>query len=167
MALNAYLRLEGEKSGKIEGSVTQKGREGRIMVFALSHDVASPIDPESGQAAGKRRHTPLVVTKEVDRASVPLHRAQADNERFKRWELDFFASGRSGGSGAGVEVQHFTIELTNASISSFATRMLNNKDPELTKFETYEEIAFTYQAIEWTWKDGGLTTKDEWQPRPE
>jgi type VI secretion system secreted protein Hcp len=167
MALNAYLRLEGEKSGKIEGSVTQKGREGRIMVFALSHDVASPIDPDSGQAAGKRRHTPLVVTKELDRASVPLHQAQTTNERFKTWELDFFSPRRTGGSAAGVEVQHFTIELTGASISSFATRMPNNKDPELTKLETYEEIAFAYEAIEWTWKDGGLTAKDEWQSRLE
>ena len=112
MALNAYLRLEGEKSGKIEGSVMQKGREGRIMVFALSHDVDSPIDPDSGQAAGKRRHTPLIVTKEVDRASVPLHRAQAANEHFKRWELDFSAAGGRTGAWAGVEVQHFTIELT-------------------------------------------------------
>ena len=34
MALNAYLKLKGQKQGEIKGSVTQKGREGKIMVIA-------------------------------------------------------------------------------------------------------------------------------------
>ncbi len=37
MALNAYLKLTGQKQGDIKGSVTQKGREGKIMVIAASH----------------------------------------------------------------------------------------------------------------------------------
>jgi type VI secretion system secreted protein Hcp len=40
--------------------------------------------------------------------------------------------------------------------------MANNKDPNVTKYEVYEEIAFTYQRITWTWKDGGLTSQDVW-----
>jgi type VI secretion system secreted protein Hcp len=43
MALNAYLKLKGQKSGEINGSVTQKGREGKIMVIAVSHDVSFPL----------------------------------------------------------------------------------------------------------------------------
>lgn len=35
MALNAYLRMKGQKLGEIKGSVTQKGREGKIMVWYL------------------------------------------------------------------------------------------------------------------------------------
>ncbi|HRI69004.1 MAG TPA: type VI secretion system tube protein Hcp, partial [Polyangium sp.] len=42
MALNAYLRLKGQKQGEIKGSVTQKGREGSIMVIAVSHEIISP-----------------------------------------------------------------------------------------------------------------------------
>ena len=33
MALNAYLRLKGQKQGNIEGSVIQKGRDKTIMVM--------------------------------------------------------------------------------------------------------------------------------------
>jgi type VI secretion system secreted protein Hcp len=33
MALNAYLKLRGQKQGEIKGSVTQKGREGKILVI--------------------------------------------------------------------------------------------------------------------------------------
>ena len=36
-ALNAYLKLKGQKQGEIKGSVTQKGREGRIAVIAVQH----------------------------------------------------------------------------------------------------------------------------------
>ena len=61
MALNAYLNLKGQKSGDINGSVTQKGREHSIMVIP-----------------------------------------------------------------------------------------------------TYERLSFTYQSIEWTWKDGGITAQDTW-----
>jgi hypothetical protein len=35
MALNAYLILKGQKQGEIKGSVTQKGREGTILVFQV------------------------------------------------------------------------------------------------------------------------------------
>ena len=35
-ALNAYLKLKGQKQGEIKGSVTQKGREGAIAVIAVS-----------------------------------------------------------------------------------------------------------------------------------
>jgi len=162
MALNAYLRLVGEKSGEIKGSVVQKGREGRIMVIAVSHEVVSPRDPASGLATGKRQHKALVVTKELDRASVLLHQAQARNESLKDCELQFWAPNLKG-AGAGTEVQHFTIKLTNASIASIRTQMPNNRDAELTKLETFEEVAFTYQKIEWTWTDGNITASDDWE----
>ena len=65
MALNAYLKLKGQKQGDIKGSVTQKGREGKIMVIAASHDVLSPRDAASGLPTGKRMHKPFVITKVI------------------------------------------------------------------------------------------------------
>jgi hypothetical protein len=35
-ALNAYLKLKGQKAGEIKGSVTQKGREGGIKVISVA-----------------------------------------------------------------------------------------------------------------------------------
>ncbi|HZF48038.1 MAG TPA: type VI secretion system tube protein Hcp, partial [Polyangiaceae bacterium] len=58
MALNAYLKLKGQTQGEIKGSVTQKGREGKIMVIAVSHEIMSPRDPASGLPTGKRMHKP-------------------------------------------------------------------------------------------------------------
>jgi len=33
----------------------------------------------------------------------------------------------------------------------------------LAKFAEYEEITFTYQKIEWVWKDGNITAMDDWE----
>ena len=164
MALNAYLRLKGAKQGDIKGSVTQKGREGRIAVIAVSHEIVSPRDAASGLPTGKRQHKPLVITKELDKASPLLRAALVSNESLTSVTLDFFSAKAPGpAAGAGLEVNDFTISLTNASIASIEMVMPNNKNPDLAKLATYEEIAFTYQKITWTWNDGGITASDDWE----
>ena len=65
MALNAYLSIVPERHPPIQSSVTQKGREGKIMVHAVSHEIVAPRDPASGRTTGKRAHKPLNVTKEL------------------------------------------------------------------------------------------------------
>ncbi|EYF03452.1 hcp protein [Chondromyces apiculatus DSM 436] len=59
-------------------------------------------------------------------------------------------------------MQHYTVRLTNANIASINFRMPNNKHPDLMKFAEYEEVAFTYEKIEWTWTDGGIMAADSW-----
>ena len=158
MALNAYLIIEGEKTGAVAGSVTQKGREGKIMVIAVSHEIMSPRDPASGLPTGKRMHKPFVITKELDKSSPLLYSVLVNNENVTEWELQFWQP-----SATGAEVQHYTVKLTNANIASIHFRMLNNKNPELMKYAEYEEIAFTYQKIIWTWTQGGITAEDDWE----
>ncbi len=158
MALNAYLNLKGQKQGDIKGSVTQKGRENKIMVIAVSHEVLSPRDSASGLPTGKRQHKPFVITKELDKSSPLLYNALVNNENIIEWELQFWKP-----SATGAERQYYTVKLTNANIASIDFRMLNNKNPELVRYAEYEEIAFTYQKISWTIVDGGVTAQDDWE----
>ena len=158
MALNAYLKLKGKTQGDIKGSVTQKGRADMIMVIGANHEVISPRDSASGLPTGKRMHKPFVVTKEVDKSSPLLYNALCNNEQITDWELQYWQP-----SPAGTEKQHYTVKLTNASLASIHHVMPNNKHPELMKFTEYEEVAFTYQKIEWTWMDGGITAQDDWE----
>ena len=158
MALNAYLKLKGQKQGEIKGSVTQKGREGSIMVIAVSHEVISPRDAASGLPTGKRMHKPFVITKELDKSSPLLYNVLVNNENLTEWQLQFWQP-----SPTGAEKQHYTVKLTNANIASIDFRMANNKHPDLMRYAEYEEIAFTYQKIEWTWMDGGITAEDDWE----
>src|SRR4029453_16747997 len=106
MALNAYLNLTGQKQGDIKGSVTQKGREGKIMVIAVNHEIVSPRDPASGLPTGKRMHKPFVITKELDKASPLLQNALVNNETISEWMLQFWQP-----SATGAEKQHYTVKL--------------------------------------------------------
>ena len=149
-ALNAYLTLKGQKTGQIQGSVTQKGREGRIMVVAVSHEIVSPRDAASGLPTGKRMHKPFVITKELDRSTPLLNRALVTNETLAEFELTVFAKNLKG-----VDAPAYTVKLTQASIAPIR---LVEKDGQL-----YEEVSVTYQKIEWTWIDGGITAMDDWE----
>lgn len=158
MALNAYLSLNAEKQGLVRGSVTQKGREGKILVFACMHEIVCPRDPTSGRPTGKRMHKPIVITKELDRSSPLLFSILCNNENIPHWELQFWTP-----NATGIEKQHFTIRLTNANISAIHSKMSNTKSPKLSRFPEYEEVSFTYQKIEWTWTDGNLSACDDWE----
>lgn len=161
MALNAYLKLKAQKQGDIKGSVTLKGRENTIEVIAFNHEVTHPRDAATGLATGKRRHLPLIITKELDRSTPLLMQALISNDIITSFELQFYTSQHTGGIGrTGVEKNYYTIRLTNATISEIKTTMLNNKNPELLKYKEFEEVSFVYEKIEWTWIDGGITTAD-------
>lgn len=151
-ALNAYLALKGQKQGDIKGSVTQKGREDKIMVIAVDHTVKNE--------AGKKQHGVFTITKELDKSSPLLWNALVNNENIQTFELQFWTPQIKAASGVGTEVQHYTVKLTNARITSINFKMANNKNPELMKYAEYEEIAFAYDAITWTWKEGGVTASD-------
>ena len=43
--------------------------------------------------------------------------------------------------------------------------MPNIEDPAQQKFDLQEEVAFTYQKIEWIWTDGNETAMDDWEAR--
>ncbi len=160
MAATAYLRLKGQKTGPIKGGVTQKGREDTIAVSAVSHTIDSPRDPASGLPTGKRQHHPFVITKELDRSSPVLYQVLVTNENLTEFELLFYQP-----TSSGVEKQDYTIKLTNANIVSIHFVMPNTKDPDTARLNPYEEIAFTYQKIQWTWNDGGITAIDDWEAR--
>ena len=157
MALAAYLSVSAERQGRILGSVLQKGREGKMLVIAVQHEIVCPRDPVSGLPTGKRMHKPFVITKEVDRASPLLYGVLCTNENVREARVDFWTS-----TPTGQEKQHYTVRLTNANISAINLKMANLRQTKLARLPEYEEISFTYEKIEWTWNDGGITACDDW-----
>jgi type VI secretion system secreted protein Hcp len=161
MALNAYLKIKGEKQGEIKGSVTQQDHEGWIMVIAASHSLESPRDASSGLPTGTRVHEPFVITKELDQSTPLLYNMLVNGENIVEWDLQFWQP-----SSTGEEVNHYTVRLTNASIANIDFKMPDNKDPNLLQRAEYEEIAFTYQKIQWIWNNGGISSSDDWISEP-
>jgi type VI secretion system secreted protein Hcp len=158
MALAAYLTIVAERQGPIRGSVTQKGRENKILVMAVNHEIVCPRDPTNGRPTGKRMHKPFVISKPLDRSTPLLHAILTTNENIREARIDFWTV-----SPTGQEKQHYTVRLTNANITSITFKMPNVKNPKLAKLTEYEDVAFTYQKIEWTWNEGGITADDDWE----
>jgi type VI secretion system secreted protein Hcp len=158
MALTAYLTVTGQIQGNIPGSVTQAGRVEQIAVYGWSHEVVIPRDAASGLATGKRQHSPFTITKPLDKASVPLAGAQANNEILTTVVLRAWRP-----TASGKEQQYYTVKLTNANVSQIQSEMLNNQYPDNLKLEVLEHISFTYQKIERTWTEGGISVEDDWE----
>jgi len=158
MALAAYLSIVAERQGPILGGVTQKGREGKILVIAVQHEIGCPRDPQSGIPTGKRMHKPFSIIKELDCSSPQLYDLICTNENIRDARIDFWTA-----TPTGQEKQHYTVRLTNANVTAIHFKMANVRSPKLVRLAEYEEIAFTYQKIEWTWTDGGITALDDWE----
>ncbi len=108
-------------------------------------------------ASGKRQHSPFSIWKEVDTATPRLYNAMVKAEPMTKWELRFFRPGT-----AGVEMQHYTVRLTNATVSRIHFDQPTTRDPDQVSLLEYEEVSFTYTGIEWEWTDGGITATDSW-----
>jgi type VI secretion system secreted protein Hcp len=134
----------------IEGSftatgITGDGPNGSIILNGVSHAIISPRDAASGQATGKRQHKPFVITKELDKSTPLLLQKIITNATLPLVTFSFTRTS------AGSTTTYLTVKLTNAQVAS------------RTQTGGTEEIGFTYQKIEWTWTDGGITAMDDWE----
>ena len=50
MAMTSYMNLTGNNQGAMEGDCTQTGREGKILVYDLKHEIEIPRDTHTGLA---------------------------------------------------------------------------------------------------------------------
>jgi type VI secretion system secreted protein Hcp len=168
MALMAYMYAVGQKSGQIKGSVHQKGREDSVQVIGYSHEIVSPRDPHSGLPTGQRMHKPLVITKQLDKSTPILYNVMCTNENLSSVTIKFWSAQVKSGTAVNTSVQHYTIKLTNASIAQILAYSADDSHTETTKAgeksgEDVEKISFSYQKIEWTWTDGGISAQDDWE----
>lgn len=158
MAVPAYLSLTAAVQGRIEGSVHQRGREGKIFVIGAFHQIVAPRHPGSGAPTGKRVHKPFIVIKIVDRSTPALYQAMTTNENLPFWELQFYRPNADG-----TEKNYFTVTLEDATISTMRFRLPNTRDRRLTRLDPYEEVHFTYRRITWLNLDANTTASDDWE----
>jgi type VI secretion system secreted protein Hcp len=129
----------------------------------------SPRDAASGLPTGKRQHDPIVITKELDIATIPLYQACSSQEVFASLNLNLV--GRPS-SGAGEKV-YYTINLTNAQIST-VNRYTPPPKPHghgpsriaVLKTLYLEEVKITYQTITVTNVAGSTSASDDWEANP-
>ena len=134
-AVDAFMTVTGAKQGPIKGEAMSEN----IHLIRVVRD--TPM--ATRMPTGRRMHSTITITKEVDTASPKLFSALSTNETLKQVVITF-----RGGSGGAKTAQK--IVLTNATILS------------VRKAGGSEMITLDYQAIEVTWTDGGKTMADDW-----
>ena len=158
MPMPAYLTLEGENQGNIEGSCDIGGHEGEILLQAFKHEVSIPRDIQTGQPTGPRVHGSFVVTKVFDKSSPKLYQALASGERMSDVTTKWYRIEKTG-----TQEHYFTIKLVEAIIVSINPYMSNCLDPMNGPFGHMEDVAMTYRKIIWTWEPDGIEAEDDWK----
>ncbi|SHO57646.1 Hcp family type VI secretion system effector [Vibrio quintilis] len=157
MAHVAYITINGEKQGMISsgcntkdsmGNKHQENHADEITVLACDHLMA-----KDSQQQGKT-HTPLHITKNIDKASPLLATAFAKQEHLD-CTINFYRTNEQG-----YNEKFYSIELKKALISS-----LNFSLPHTVHShgdEMYEELELSYKEIIWNHNVSGTMGYDNW-----
>ncbi|APG19802.1 type VI secretion protein [Kosakonia radicincitans] len=157
MPMPGYLVVQGETQGKIEGSSEIKGHEGKILVQAVTHTIEIPKSPQTGLPTGKRVHGPMVISKEIDKASPKLFQALTSGEQLSSVILEYYRI-----SPQGQEEIYYTVKLERAIVTYIRDYTPMCLLPENEKMGHMEEVAFTYEKITWTFTPTGVEAEDSW-----
>ena len=115
MPFYGYASFIGMTQGKVKGGTTKSRGKGQPILgvyseMSLAHALQGYAGGNSGQATGRRTHSPITIVKEVDEASPLLWQALFANEALQI-EIEIYGQGSNGG-----ESFLNRITLTNARI---------------------------------------------------
>ncbi|MEW6261644.1 MAG: Hcp family type VI secretion system effector [Thermodesulfobacteriota bacterium] len=158
MAMTGYLTLEGKNQGAIEGDCSQKGREKKILVYSIEHNVEIPRDTHTGLPTGQRIHHPFMVTKHVDPASPLLYQMCCTGEQTKKWSLDYYHINEKG-----QEELYFQVQLENAIVVQIHHYKPMTFLPDNKPWLDMEDVYFTYEKITWSHKVANKEAVDDWK----
>jgi type VI secretion system secreted protein Hcp len=168
--ITAYMKIRGAKTGDFKGDVTVKGRTAESLVLGIDYEVQTPFDLATGQASGKRQHSPLVLVKPIDAASPQIYEAAVTGEVLTNVEIDLVQT-----TVQGTVNTLFKYLLTNARISSVHHSMTTNcvagapckaaaPDGNIVgPDEPTESVALTFQRIEIEHLQGKTSASDNWE----
>ena len=153
-----YMKVEGTKTGIIKDQNAPAKFPDRIELNGYSFETSSAGGPASGIgiATGRRTRTPLTVIKNNGQSSILLFNCSTTNEVLKTVIIEVYKTNTTGN-----EVLEQTITLTNAAVSYFKQSFDNSSGPGEVKGPK-DEIRFTYQKINITYINGGVTAEDSW-----
>jgi len=155
VAANAGVRPAGPARATVYLTVkTNKlGVIPKARALEFSHEVKSPLDARTGQAAGKRQQQPLRVLLPWDQPTVQLFQSLINNEELASALIEILQP-----DAGGREVAKGTIELSQARVVS--VRQFTAFPGSLHDVGPQTEVVFVFQKI--TVSQGQVTATDVW-----
>lgn len=157
--------IKGHNQGVFKGEGPPQSKlKDKILGLSFSYEVKSPRDAATGQASGKRQHSPIKIVKEWGAATPQIFQALTTNEVLPEVTLEFLRTNANG-----EEYVYYRIKLTNASVSNI--RQFSTDPPEggssakhqgAAGYKQMEEVSFTFQKIELENADAKIATQDDW-----
>ncbi len=129
----------GEKIYMTIAGVSGDGPGGKVVCRSLRVGQGAPRDAATGQASGRRSHSQIVITKQLDRSSPALVQATATGRIFDSVVFEFVRV-HTDAKGAEQTSTTRTTKLTRAMISS-VRQIGGGNVPQ-------EEVTFTAERIE-------------------
>ncbi|MCG8669047.1 MAG: type VI secretion system tube protein Hcp [Pseudomonadales bacterium] len=137
-AYEFYIKIEGSEQGLFT-EATKEPHVDWINVLAVHIDSSITTDTTSGSASGKPQHEAITIAKEWDMSSPMIMKALRTNENLPFVEISAYKVDETG-----YRSHYYTIELTNATISSINSRSVGNKAVDKIGFN-FERIEFSYE----------------------
>lgn len=134
------------------GNKCQIGHEDEIMVLAYSHNMIAGND--GGTSNGRGQHMPIMITKNIDKASPLLATALHEQE-----EVDCIIN-LYRTSPAGGQDKYYSIKLTGARVAHITLQVphalhMNEAQPQ-------EVVSIRYRDISWTHIQAGTSAYSTW-----
>jgi type VI secretion system secreted protein Hcp len=148
-----FVKITAQRQGVIAGDSTARGHEGWLVATGFDYELKVPRDVATGQASGRRQHSPAALMLPWTPASPQIFSAAVSNEVLSSVILEF-----PGTRSDGVEVIVQRITLTDAGVASFR----HLADPTVNS-AAVDRISLTFRQI--TIEDllGGKSAHDDWR----
>jgi type VI secretion system Hcp family effector len=149
-----YVVIEGTKQGKFKAECSEAAWKDAMKGLELRYEVVSPLDPSTGQPAGRIMHKPVTITKALGPSAPQLFQALVTNEVLKQVVISFVRD-----AGGGSQEVVYTIKLTNARVTAYSTyvgAVEGDPTPQLL-----EQISITFAKIEVEHKIGKVMAVDD------
>lgn len=147
-----YVKITARKQGDLPGDSRSRGHEGWLVGTGFDYELTLPRDAATGQATGKRRHSPVTLALPWGAASPLLFTAATTNEQLPKIVFEFPAVNQDGS-----EFVAQRVTLTDALVSGYHHSADVKGEPT-----EIDRISFTFGQI--TIEDLGAKTiaRDDW-----
>lgn len=152
-AYQVYISINGAKQGVFPGESPRDNKTGQIPVLKYDYEIKSPRDLASGQASGKRQHSPITFQKEWGAATVHIYEALVTNENLKNVTFTFWSTNADG-----LETVDFKVVLTNAHVIDIHQHVGDTRHDDTLNPQRLEDVSLIYQTI--AIQDGTSLTGD-------